>query len=350
MQTRHVPSRSSAFDGKVLDETEFGVRESVLESSRESDTKYSFEEIRAEHYFGLDHVTTETDPSCTPTTAVCIPDRRDWSNHFAHATQRLLPCFAVLNRMHSNLSWVVVQKGVEQYRAKMSSWNTGLLKAMQVEVRDNVTGLECKVTSTIRHCPGAYCLNGMDDALELHRRMGLSGSISGKSADHFKVGILNRARSRHWSGASPFIGTASQDFPHAEFEEAYFENMTFAEQARWVNKQDFIISTHGAAETNLLFARRCIGVIELSPENYYIPQWFASLANAVGAQFYGGYPEGRNGRADTKVKWDCCREQMRSAPVLARPDSVLTFLKQAVVQQTRCYQGGADVSTQDRTK
>jgi hypothetical protein len=329
---------------------EFDANESVPFSSRESDVKYSFEEIHAKHYyFGLDYVTTETDPGCTPTTAVCIPDRRDWSKHFAHTSQRLLPCFSVLHRLHSNLSWVVIQEGVEYDRAKMSSWNNELLKAMQIEVRENATGLDCKVTSTVRHCPGSYCLNGVDDALELHRRMGLSGSISGKSADKFKVGILNRARSRHWSGASAFIGIASQDFPHAEFEEGYFENMSFAEQAHWVNKQDIIVSPHGAAETNILFARRCVGVIELSPENYYIPEWFAGLANAVGATFYGGYPEGRNGWTDTQAKWDCCRAQMRSSPVFARPDSVLTFLKEAVAQQRQCYQGGADVSLQQLT-
>merc|ERR1719356_213183 len=344
-QVRDDPSRSSALDSKVLDELEFDADESVPESSRESDMTYSFEEIRAEHYhFGLDYVTTATDPNCTPTTAVCIPDRRDWAKHFAHTAQRLLPCFSVLNRLHSNMSWVVVQEGVEKDRAKMSSWNADLLKAMHIEVRDNTTGLECKVTSTVRHCPGSYCLHGVDDALDLHRNMGLSRGISGKSAVNFSVGIFNRAGSRHWSGASRFIDIASQEFPNAKFQEAYFDNMTFKEQAHWVNSLDLIISPHGAGETNLLFARRCTGVIELSPENYYIPGWFAGLANAVGAQFYGGYPEGRNGWTDTQAKWDCCRAQMRAAPIFARPDSVLSFFKQAVAQQARCYQRSADAS------
>ena len=46
----------------------------------------------------------------------------------------------------------------------------------------------------------------------------------------------------------------SQEAPHAEIEEASFENFSFIEQAQWVNKQDLIISPHGAQETNLLFA------------------------------------------------------------------------------------------------
>jgi hypothetical protein len=178
----------------------------------------------------------------------------------------------------------------------------------------------------------------VEDALELHRKMGLSRRVSWESADHFNVGIFNRAGSRHWSGANRFIDMASREFPNAKFHEAYFDNLTFTKQARWVNSLDVIISPHGAGEMNILFARRCTGVIELSPENYYIPGWFAGLANAVGAQFYGGYPEGRNGWADTAAKWDCCRAQMRSAPVFAEPDSVLTALKQAVAQQTQCHQ------------
>jgi hypothetical protein len=179
----------------------------------------------------------------------------------------------------------------------------------------------------------------VDDALELHRKMGLSRSISWTSAVNFSVGILNRAGSRHWSGALRFIDIASQDFPNAKFHEAYFDNMTLKEQAHWVNSLDLLISPHGAGETNILFARRCTGVIELSPEYYHIPGWFAGLANAVGAQFYGGYPEGRDGWTDTKANWDCCRGQMRSAPVFAEPDSVLSALKQAVAQQTQCHQG-----------
>jgi len=338
MQARDIPIRSSAFEKKMFDEAEFGVHESVPEIGRESDTKYSFEEIRPKNvYFGIDRVTTETDPGCTPTTAVCIPDRRDWAKHFAHTTQRLLPCFSVLHRLYPNLPWVVVQTGVENNRAKMSSWNADLLKAMRIEVRDNATGLECAVTTTVRHCPGSYCMVGVEDAIELHRKMRLSRSISWKSAVNFNVGIFNRAGSRHWSGASRFIDIASQEFPNAKFQEAYFDNMTFKEQAHWVNSLDLIISPHGAGETNLLFARRCTGVIELSPENYYVPGWFAGMANAVGAQFYGGYPEGRNGWTDTAAKWDCCRAQMRSAPVFAEPDSVLTALKQAVGPQTQCH-------------
>lgn len=337
LQTRDIP-RISAFDSKILDEMEFGVHQSVPDSSGPSNTSYSFQEHRGkECLFGHEHVFTKSDPGCTPTTAVCIPDRVGWVKHFAHTTQRLLPCFSVLRQMHPNLSWVVIQQGVDNQRATMSSWNKDLLNAMQIEVRENATGLGCKVTSTIRHSAGAYCLMG--PPLELHRRMGLSRKIAGESAVSFKAGIINRLGSRRWPAASAFIGIASQQFPHAEFEEAHFEQLSFSEQAKWINKQDLIITPHGAAETNLFFARRCVGVLEMSPMNYHVPGWFASLANVMGAQFYAGYPEGRNPRKDVQANWDCCRSQARSAPVLASPESVFAMLERAVANQTLCYQG-----------
>jgi len=339
MQARDIPTRISAFDSKVLDEMQFGVHESIPMSSPTSTTNYSFQEYRGHQcLFGRDHVSTKKDPGCTPTTAVCIPDRQGWVKHFAHTTQRLLPCFSVLHNMHPNLSWVVIQRGVDTNRAKMSTWNKQMLSAMKIEVRDNTKGLGCKVTTTIRHSQGSYCF--MAPPLELHRRMGLSGKMSGESADNFKAGILNRLASRRWSAASAFIGMASHRFPHAEFEQAHFEELSFSEQAHWVNKQDLIITPHGAAETNLLFARRCVGVIEMHPVNYYHPQWFAGLANAMGALFYAGYPSDRNPGKDNKANWDCCRVKARSAPVFASPESVLAILEKAVAQQTLCHQGG----------
>lgn len=336
----HKPTCGSR---QVLDQVEFGVHKAVPVTRRQADTKYSFEEVREKHTFGMEDVSTETDPGCTPTTAVCIPDRRVWHKHFAHVTQRIMPCFSVFRRIHPNLKWVVVQEGVEKDRADMSSWNKELLKYTQIEVRDNATMPECKVTSTIRPSQVAYAFQGKGP-MYLHWKMGLSRRVAGESADHFKVGVLNRIEHRHWSGSSDFIDIASKEFPHAEFEETYFEDFSFMEQAQWVNKQDIIITPHGAQETNLLFARRCMGVIELSPMNYYVPRWYASLANGLGAQFYGGYPEGHDGQNETKATWDCCRLEKRSTPIEASPDSVLTFLKQAVAQQTRCYFEDTDVT------
>lgn len=343
MQAQHIPIHKPTCDNlRVLDQVEFGVHENIPVSHRRPETKYSFEEIRMPYSFGLESVSTVADPGCTPTTAICVSARKGWATHFAHSVSRLIPCFQVFRRLHSNLKWVVVLPGVEADRATMSSWNKELLEVTKMEVRDNATGPECKVTSTIHWVPGNYNFMGMGP-LQLHSYLGLSGRISGESADRFKVGVLNRAATRHWSEASAFIDIASHEFPHAEFEEAYFDNFSLMEQAHWVNKQDIIITPHGAQETNLLFARRCMGVIELSPENYYIPEWFASLANALGAHFYAGYPERRDGHDDTQGTWDCCRWASRSADVFASANSVLTFLKQAVAQQTRCFREGVDV-------
>jgi hypothetical protein len=53
VQGRNIPVHSSAFERKVFDEVEFDVPGSAPVIFRESDTKYSFEEIRltADHYY-----------------------------------------------------------------------------------------------------------------------------------------------------------------------------------------------------------------------------------------------------------------------------------------------------------
>jgi len=85
----------------------------------------------------------------------------------------------------------------------------------------------------------------------------------------------------------------------------------------------------------------------MSPENYHHPRWFGSLANSMGAQFYAGYPAGRDPQKDARVNWDCCRVKARSAPVFASPESVLAVLERAVTQQAQCYRGGAEYLTME---
>merc|ERR1719356_1480584 len=122
-------------------------------------------------------------------------------------------------------------------------------------------------------------------------------------------------------------------FPNASVEEqSCFDDSSPEYQAEWVNKQDIIVSPHGAQLTNLIWARRCTGVMELFPQNYYIPGFFGALASVVGGVAFAGYPEGRNAADDTRPTIDDKdrREEARSKPLTSGSVSVASFLERLV--------------------
>ena len=175
------------------------------------------------------------------------------------------------------------------------------------------------------------------DAVQLQRTVGLETTIAGQSG-HLQIGILNRKATRRWQQSQEFIAAARKLPPDAHIEENYFEDKSPIEQAKWMNKQDLVISPHGAQLTNLIWARRCIGVLELFPRNYYIPGFFGALASVVGGRAFAGYPEGRDAANDTRpaISSYQVRAGARRGPVLADPESVAVLLNQVAAQQKKC--------------
>lgn len=67
----------------------------------------------------------------------------------------------------------------------------------------------------------------------------------------------------------------------------YFEGRAFKDQVAFFSSIDLLISPHGAQLTGIFFMPSpCSAVLELFPNQYYIPSFFGSLAETGGLEQY----------------------------------------------------------------
>jgi len=286
-------------------------------------------------------------PDCTPTHILCESGTNFAQTHFAHAAEKLLPCWSVFQMFPDLRRVLVVPEGENPYAR--SPWSSHLLEVMQVELGTRDWNA-CKVAAYVPQDGGGWNLDSgaaidntnrflmrTEDALQLHVAIGFGSTIAGESSQ-LRIGVLDRKATRHWVESSAFIEATQRLFSNSVVEEKYLDDASPRDQAEWVHKQDVIVSPHGAQLTNLIWARRCTGIIELFPQGYYIPGFFGALASVIGGVAFAGYPQGRNPAEDTLPALSDAqvRHEIRSKPLWAESESVARFLEQLVAKQKLC--------------
>ena len=73
-----------------------------------------------------------------------------------------------------------------------------------------------------------------------------------------------------------------------------FDGMSTVEQMQYMSEVDILIGPHGKQFINVLYQPECGSLLELFGENYYMPQFFGSLAAASGKHHFYIYNGGPN--------------------------------------------------------
>lgn len=110
----------------------------------------------------------------------------------------------------------------------------------------------------------------------------ISGKRSSKSQCHVHVLIINRHPGNLNDDLMPgrdlveiekiekrIMADSRKANIHLEISAVYFEEKSFAEQVYYIQSADLIVGVHGAALTNLLFARKETPVLEVFPFFYF---------------------------------------------------------------------------------
>ena len=295
-----------------------------------------FEEMNRNYssaWLNDDDIEVEIPEGCEPKHVVCHVTRfnvkgkvgREWQ----HVQQALLPCFSLF-RMASLVApaakrhLCVTRSGASQTDVVLSHAFTQFqLSVAGVEGREAGGRLcerrhaEALCAAHVAHVPPlpwrqwslVSYMNGLRDKEVKWLRspedaawMQRAANLTENSTDAVRVGVLDRNARRWGDDALAFATSVNTRLaPDIVAEVMLFEGTSPEDQAKWTYAQDVIISPHGAQLSNLIFARRCTVVVEIFPENYYLPGFYGTLAREIGAVYVavsdgkGGYqPVSRN--------------------------------------------------------
>lgn len=242
--------------------------------------------------------TVDVPPS--PRVAACLLERHvscgNACHYFQHSAPFLTACWSFFQKYAHLRPVLVLRDGLYLGNHR---WTRGLLNAMGCEVveqtipRHAVTGrMKAGATSWDPSTPGTSrdlgwtplsWLASSAHAAELHRRV-----VTNRTRR--KIGVLDRGVGVGGSLVDADALAARLELDYDDVDLAYFENLSFEDQANWINSHDVVISPHGAQLTNLIFLQPCAAILELYPPFYYVPGYFLTLALNVGALAYVGYP------------------------------------------------------------
>lgn len=116
--------------------------------------------------------------------------------------------------------------------------------------------------------------------------------------DKVRVGILDRQGTRGLlnvdevrAAIAETLGDNVDTITHH-----FFENATFLAQVDYMADVDLLVTPHGAQQSSIPFLSPCATIIEIFVPNYYVANFFGSLAKASGHDLYSifvgdGQPE-----------------------------------------------------------
>jgi hypothetical protein len=101
-----------------------------------------------------------------------------------------------------------------------------------------------------------------------------------------RIGIIHRTKTdNRYLVNSILIKKYVQIYFRTKVTEIYFNNLTFEQQILFCNQHDVIISSHGAQLGSIPFMSDYSLVIELCNKEYYLPNYFGSLALNSGKSY-----------------------------------------------------------------
>lgn len=154
-----------------------------------------------------------------------------------------------------------------------------------------------------------------------------------------RIGILNRGKSRRIANAHTVLeGALRKHFPNATVDITYFEGKSFWYQLEWYAKQDVVFTPHGANGLNMLFMPECSAFLELFPDQYADPNFFATMAKAhrIKYGYLYPYPSGEPQNPFAKGTGTGDRKAIRSRNMTPPIESVLVAVDEHLHHHRRC--------------
>jgi len=154
-----------------------------------------------------------------------------------------------------------------------------------------------------------------------------------------RIGMLNRGSSRIITNAHTELeGALRKHFPDAVVDITYFENKSFLFQLKWNAAHDVVITPHGANGLNILFMPDCSGLLELFPDQYADPNFFATMAKAhkISYGYLYPYPSGEPKNPFAKGSSLKTRHNVRRGNITPPVESVLIAVDQHIHHHRRC--------------
>ncbi len=211
-----------------------------------------------------------------------------YSKHFAHAMQQLYGCYSFYQE-HSGITRILVLseklKSHFDTNAFLKGYLQFLVEQMKVVIQSPHSideQYEDYLSATPTYIPGGYFISHVKELHQLMRQFLSNSSDSSPPRNNPRIGILNRRPSvgrsiQNTKTLVDAISNSTMSFP-PQISVEFFEGRSFAEQIRFFQNTDILLSPHGAQLTGLPFLAECGQLLEIFPNNYFIPAFYGSLA------------------------------------------------------------------------
>lgn len=271
-------------------------------------------------------------PQCIATVAVCEihfnNSAKGLTHHFAHSSQKVLPCWAFFGWYPSLEPVILLEHG---RLVSHSRWMRGLLALMDVRVTTrrsyacSIRGILTNLSSGWNEEQPVRWVSAPEDTSRLMRRLFQLHPGRYINTSALRIGLLLRRRSRRLLYEAQIIARIRHDYPMATIRATAMDALSFIEQAAFVYAQNIIVSPHGAQNMNFIFARPCASVLEVFPKDYYIPAFYLPAARAAGAYAYSASADRRNSPMTTTSY--AFQARARRATVDITPDEVMAAIE-----------------------
>ena len=247
-----------------------------------------------------------------PTAVVCEVRRfnvkQKVRNEWQHQQQALLPCASLFERYDPKIPRTVCPMDGEMRATH--GFTAHFLQLMRAEVVNGVRGPCAARPCQVRggHVKPSFVppdelfyMTGNHDMEMLWLAAGTAdalrrraGAPAGAFAGPPRLGVLNRGTSRKWLEAPAYVAALRarlSDYGLASADHVAFDDVkNNSAQAAWVWSHDIIVTPHGAQESNLIFARPCTVVLEVSPRGFYLPGFYGTLALGADLVYFSTPP------------------------------------------------------------
>lgn len=279
--------------------------------------------------------------STSPGPAVCEFQVTAWTHHFVHGMEQLYRCFCWWQSNPSRQPVLVYNQKEGQKSQFYSGYLSALRDVFSVSIVPSHPGPSVKQDMHTRDGLAPFGMLGPQYAQTLSSRIltfynrshVFAWAKSRRSSKVPRIGIINR----HFDIDRSLLNIKQL---HAEIElasnmsslftiapVAYFENSSFLDQIEYYSSVDIVITPHGAQLTSIPFMPPCGSVLELYPKDYFIPNYFGTLASGAGlAHSYIHLSSGP----------DIYRPMARHQKVCPPVDPIVQALKQLVKDWKNC--------------
>lgn len=209
--------------------------------------------------------------------------------HFAHAMQQLYGCYSFYQQHSGRTPKILTLPQKLKSHFDSNFFLKGFLQLMHEQMEVVILSpisfqeqYQDYVLADITYIPGGYIISHVKELNQMVQKYLSISSDSPSQTNNPRIGILNRRPSvgRSIQNTETIVNAvvAHNVSHHRHISVDYFEGKSFADQVRFFQNIDILVSPHGAQLTGLPFLSECGQLLEIFPNNYLIPAFYGSLA------------------------------------------------------------------------